>query len=446
MNRSNSSKEYILKLSKDQNVEFVSLWFTDILGFLKSFTITIDELDDVLESGASFDGSSIEGFARIDESDMFCLPDLSTFQVLPWEPRPNIGVARIFCDIVTPNGDPYPGDPRYVLKRSLKKASDLGYEYNVGPELEFFYFKDSELPPKLLDRAGYFDQVPSDVGRILRKETVMALRSLGIQVETSHHECAHSQQEIDLKYGEALVMADNVMTYRFVVKEVAVQSGHYATFMPKPIPGINGSGMHVNMSLFTDGENAFHEDNEEDNLSETGRYFLSGLLRHAREISAITNQYVNSYKRLTPGYEAPVYITWARRNRSDLIRVPSCKRGRTVNTRIEYRSPDPACNPYLAFAVLLCAGLEGIEKKYELPSPFNGNVYSLSDTERNKMGIQSLPVDLHEAVTELEQSDLVKEVLGEHLFSKFLENKRIEWDDYCVQVTNFELERYFPSL
>lgn len=434
----------VIKLCKEFDVKFIRLWFSDILGFLKGFAITIEELEGALSEGMGFDGSSIEGFARIDESDMIALPDPSTFQILPWKPAGNT-IARMHCDIRQPDGSPYEGDPRYVLRRILKKASDLGYTFNVGPELEYFYFKDS-TDTNILDQGGYFDLTPLDMGTDIRRETIEALEALGIKVEYSHHEVASSQHEIDLKYTDALAMADNVMTYRLVVKEVAQKNGVYATFMPKPIFGQNGSGMHVHQSLFKGNANAFFESKDKYHLSKIAKCYIAGLLKHAREITAITNQWVNSYKRLVPGYEAPVYISWARRNRSDLIRVPMYKPGKEKATRIEYRSPDPACNPYLAFAVMLAAGLKGIEENYTLPEPVERNVYEMTEEERKKLGIGSLPGSLIEAVEIAEKSKLVKETLGDHVFENFIKNKKIEWDNYRIQITSWEKEKYLPTL
>lgn len=446
MANDDSRRSNILKQVHDDHIEYISLWFTDILGFLKSFTITREELEDALANGTGFDGSSIKGFARIDESDMFAVPDPSTFKVLPWKAYDGVSVARMFCDIVTVDGEPYQGDSRYILKQALQRANDMGFSFFVGPELEFFYFENPELPLKPLDKAGYFDQVPSDIGRTLRKKTIKALKQMNIAVETSHHEVAHSQHEIDLRYCEALKMADQVMTYRFIVKETAVENGYYATFMPKPVHGLNGSGMHVNMSLFRDGDNAFCDPNRPGGLSMICEHFMAGLMKHARELTAITNQWINSYKRLTPGYEAPVYISWARQNRSDLIRIPATRPGKCENTRLEYRAPDPACNPYLAFAALLWVGLDGIEKVYPPEPPFEGNLFKLSYRQRQEMGIRELPGDLHEAVMELEQSSAMKAVLGEHVFINFIKNKMIEWNAYRTRVTEFELDRYLPVL
>src|SRR4030043_184582 len=417
------SKEYVLKMAKDHDVKFIRMWFTDTLGFLKSFAITREELEQALEDGMGFDGSSIEGFARIDESDMVAMPDPDTFQLLPWRPREHRAVARMFCDILKPGGEPFEGDPRYVLKWNLKRAADMGYTYYVGPELEYFYFKDSK-GTETLDEGGYFDMVPLDAATDLRRETVLILDEMGIGVEYSHHEVAHSQHEIDMRYTDALTMADNVMTYRLVVKQVAILNGVYATFMPKPIFGINGSGMHVHQSLFKGNKNAFFDPNDNYNLSKVAKSYIAGLLKHAPEITAVCNQWVNSYKRLVPGYEAPVYLSWARRNRSDLIRVPEYKPGREKATRIEFRSPDPSGNPYLVFSVMLAAGLDGIEKGYEPPEPIEENVYEMTDEERKKKNITTLPASLHEAIQLCEKSQLVRKALGEHVFYAFLKKKK----------------------
>ena len=438
-------KEYILEMAKKHDVKFIRLWFTDILGYLKSFAITVEELEGALEEGMGFDGSSIEGFARIDESDMIALPDPDTFQLLPWHPKEHSAVARMFCDIVEPDGTPYKGDPRRILKETLKRASALGYTFYVGPELEYFYFKNDK-GTEVLDRGGYFDLIPSDVASDLRKETVMTLQQMGIGIEYSHHEVAPSQHEIDMRYTDALTMADNVMTYRLVVKEVALMNNIYATFMPKPIFGENGSGMHVHQSLFKGDRNAFFDASDKYHLSDLSKKYIAGLLHHAPEITLITNQWVNSYKRLVPGYEAPVYISWAQRNRSDLIRVPMYKPGKEKATRMEYRSPDPACNPYLAFAVMLAAGLEGIEKGYELREPVEEDVYEMSVEERAKRGINVLPASLHDAIEVAKSSELVKKTLGEHTFTKLIENKTIEWNKYRTQVTAYEIEEYLPVL
>ncbi len=439
------TKEYVLKKAKEHDVKFIRLWFTDILGLLKSFAITVEELEGALEEGMGFDGSSIEGFARIDESDMVAMPDPDTFQLLPWRPREHRAVARMFCDILRPGGDSFEGDPRYVLKRNLKRAADMGYTYYVGPELEYFYFKDSS-GTEPLDLGGYFDLTPRDAATDLRKETVLTLEEMGIGVEYSHHEVATSQHEIDMRYTDALTMADSVMTYRLVVKETALKYGYYATFMPKPVFGVNGSGMHTHQSLFKGDRNAFFDKDDEYHLSREAKCFIAGLLKYAPEITAVTNQWINSYKRLVPGYEAPVYLSWARRNRSDLIRVPEYRPGREKATRIEFRSPDPACNPYLAFSVMLAAGLEGIEKGYEVPEPIEENVYEMTEEERQERGIGTLPASLLEAILLTEKSELVRNTLGEHVFNAFIRNKKIEWDEYRTQVTDYELKHYLPIL
>ena len=439
-------KEYVLKLVKEHDVKFIRMWFTDILGFLKSFSITVEELEGALEEGMGFDGSSIEGFARIDESDMVAKPDPTTFTLLPWRPKEHRAVAKMFCDILEPDGTAHKGDPRWALKLALNRAKEMGYTYYVGPELEYFYFRSAEGKPEVLDRGGYFDLTPLDVAHDLRRETVLTLEEMGIGVEYSHHEVAPSQHEIDMRYTDALTMADSVMTYRLVVKEIALRNGVYATFMPKPIFGVNGSGMHTHISLFKGEKNAFFDPHDQYHLSHEGKQFIAGLLAHAREICLVCSQWVNSYKRLVPGYEAPVYLSWALRNRSDLIRVPVYKPGREKATRIEFRSPDPACNPYLAFAVMLTAGLEGIEKNYECPPPVEQNVYEMTAEKRRERGIDSLPEDLGHAIELAENSPIVRRALGDHIFEKFIANKKMEWQEYRAQVHGFELERYLPVL
>jgi glutamine synthetase len=438
-------KKDVLRTSKERDVKFVRLWFTDILGFLKSFAITVRELEGALEEGMGFDGSSIVGFVRIDESDMVAKPDPSTFKVLPWKANDHV-VAAMFCDILEPDGSPHQGDPRWVLKENLKRAADMGYTFNVGPELEYFYFQKSTGKPETLDTGGYFDLTPLDVASNLRKQTAIVLEELGIPVEYMHHEVAPSQHEIDLKYTDALTMADSTMIYRLVVKEVALKNNVYASFMPKPIYGVNGSGMHTHQSLFKGKKNAFFDPKDKYHLSEIAKHYIAGLMKHAREITLVTNQWVNSYKRLVPGYEAPVYISWAQRNRSDLIRIPVYKPGKEIATRVEYRSPDPACNPYFAFAVMLAAGLEGIEKGYPLRDPVERNVYEMTEKERKKYRIESLPGNLYEAIQITEKSDLVRRALGDHVFYQFIENKKIEWERYRAQVTDYELEQYFSIL
>ncbi|MHB1456813.1 MAG: glutamine synthetase family protein [Armatimonadota bacterium] len=438
--------EYILKMAKERNVRFIRLWFTDILGSLKSFAITINELEKALDEGMGFDGSSIEGFVRIDESDMIAMPDANTFQLLPWRSRADGAVARIFCDIINPDGTPYEGDPRFVLKRTLKRAADMGYTFYVGPELEFYYFKSSVGKPEGLDNGGYFDLTPLDVASDLRRDTVMMLEEMGIEVVFSHHEVAPSQHEIDLRYTDALTMADNTVTYRLVVKEVAMKYGAYATFMPKPVFGQNGSGMHTHQSLFKGSSNAFFDAKDKYHLSKVGKSYIAGLLKHAPEITLLTNQWVNSYKRLVPGYEAPIYVSWALRNRSDLIRIPAYKPGKEESTRIEYRSPDPACNPYLAFAVMLNAGLDGIEQQLTPPEPVERNVFEMTDEERAAIGIGTLPESLHDAILLAEKSELLKRTLGEQVLNKLIINKKAEWSRFKAQITQFELDEYLPVL
>jgi len=439
------ARQHVLKTAKEHDVRFVWLWFTDTLGFLKSLSIGIAELDTTLKEGMGFDGSSIQGFARVDESDMVAMPDPDTFQLLPWMPGEHTAVARMFCDIVKPGGEPFEGDPRFVLRKNLERAANLGYTYYVGPELEYFYFKDPKSCEGL-DAGGYFDMTPPGAADDLKRETVLTLEAMGIGVDKSHHEAATSQHEIDMRYTDALTMADNVMTYRIVVKEIALRHGVYATFMPKPIYGMNGSGMHVHQSLFKANRNTFFDKNGKYHLSRIALSFLAGLLKYAPEFTAVTNQWVNSYKRLVPGWEAPVYISWATRNRSDLIRVPEYKPGQEDATRFELRSPDPACNPYLCFSVLLAAGLAGVEEGLEAPEPVEANVYHMSAEERKKRGIGSLPASLLEAVHLTEKSKLVRKALGEHVFNAFIENKKIEWDRYRVYVTDYELAKYLPIL
>ena len=439
------TKKDVLKLAKDHKIRFIKLWFTDVLGFQKGISITIRELEKALSEGMGFDGSSIEGFARIEESDMVAIPDPSTFRLIPWRAEKEELSARMFCDILDPKGRPFTGDPRYIFKKNLKKAKDMGFIYYIGPELEYFYFNN----PKntiILDRGGYFDLAPLDVAQDLRRQTVVMLEKMGVEVEYSHHEVATSQHEIDLRYCDGLTMADNVMTYRMVVKEVARQNGVYATFMPKPIYGINGSGMHVHQSLFRGAKNAFLDKKDKTYLSDTAKYFIAGILKHVAEITAVTNQWVNSYKRLIPGYEAPVYICWAQMNRSALVRVPMYKPGKEKSTRIEFRSPDPACNPYLAFSVMLAAGLDGIKNKYKLSPPSEDNIYKMTPEERDKSNIKSLPEDLYEAIKLAEKSKLLKDTLGDKLFEYFIRNKKMEWDEYKAQVSKYEIDKYLPIL
>jgi glutamine synthetase len=439
-----AEREYVVRSARDNDVKFIRLWFTDILGNLKGFAINVDDLEDAIERGVGFDGSAIEGFARIDESDMRAFPDPTTFAILPWRPRQN-AVARIFCDVCTPRGEPFLGDPRTALKRNLERLARLGYTYYVGPELEFFYLKDA-LDPTPLDRLGYYDQQSSQPSADLRRDTVLNLSEMGVPVKYSHHEGAHSQHEIDLQYTDALTMADNVMTAKLAIKELAQLGGAYASFMPKPFSNMNGSGMHTHQSLFRGDQNSFYDPEDEYHLSTIGKRFIAGLLRHAPEITAVTNQWVNSYKRLVPGFEAPVYISWAHINRSDLVRVPAYKPGYESSVRVEYRAPDPACNPYLAFSVMLAAGLKGIEEEYPVPPPVEGNVFAMSPEERASRGLKVLPSSLGEAITLAEESDLLREALGDHIFTSFVKNKKIEWEEYRATVTDYEVARYLPLL
>ena len=443
------SHEFVLKTAQDRDVKFVRLWFPDILGTLKSTAIIADELEAAMDEGITFDGSSIEGFARQDESDMIALPDPNTFTLLQFRAGDDGAVARMFCDILEPDGRPAETDPRYILKRELKTAAEMGYTFYVGPEVEFFYFKAAaegqKQRPDALDQGGYFDLTPLDIASPLRRKTALTLEQMDIGVESSHHEGAPSQHEIDLRYTDALTMADNVMTFRLVVKEIASESGFYATFMPKPCAGYNGSGMHINMSLFKGGRNAFFDKNDPEHLSDIARKFIAGLLKHARELTLFTNQWVNSYKRLVPGYEAPTRVTWAMRNRADLIRVPAFKPGREASRRVEYRSPDAACNPYLVFALLLAAGLEGIKHNYDVPTPVSG-IHQMTNDELEAAGIDVLPADLNEAIRAARDSELARRVLGDVLFEKFLANKTIEWENYRSQVHEYELERYLSIL
>jgi glutamine synthetase len=436
------SKDDIVRLVKELDVKFIRLQFTDILGTLKNVTITVEQLEKALDNKCMFDGSSIEGFVRIEESDMYLAPDPNTFTIFPW--RPQTGkVARLICDVLNPDGTPFTSDPRYVLKRALEKAAEMGYEkFNVGPECEFFLFHlDNEGKPttKTHDNAGYFDLGPVDLGEDARRNIIFALEDMGFEIEASHHEVAPGQHEIDFKYQEALTTADNIMTFKMVVKSIAQRCGLHATFMPKPLFGVNGSGMHTNVSLFKDGKNAFYDENDPLQLGQDAYWFIGGIIKNIKAITALTNPLVNSYKRLVPGYEAPVYIAWSARNRSPLIRIPAT-RGET--TRVELRNPDPSCNPYLALAAILVAGLDGIANKIQPPSPTNKNIFRMTKEEREKEGIESLPASLEEALNEMEKSPLVRELLGEHIFNKYIEAKRKEWDDYRTKISQWEIEHY----
>ncbi len=437
-------KDFVLKSIEERGVKFVRYWFTDVLGVLKSFAVTDSEVETSFEEGMGFDGSSIDGFTRIQESDMVAYPDASTFQTLPWRPSGD-GVARMFTDIQKPDGSPFEGDPRYALKRMIAKAADMGYTMYVGPELEFFYFADDQ-GTEVLDHGGYFDLTPLDIASDLRRETVLTLEKMGIPVEYSHHEVAPSQHEIDLRYQDALTMADAVMTYRLVVKEVAYSNGVYATFMPKPIQGINGSGMHVHQSLFTKEGNAFFDADKPGHLSDVARHYIAGLLKYAPEFCAITNPLVNSYKRLIPGFEAPVYVSWAQANRSAMVRVPLYKPGKEAATRLELRNPDPSANPYLAFAVMLGAGLKGIEEKLELMPEATNDIFEMTPQELEDAGIKTLPKDLGEAIALFEGSETMKEILGDHIHTFYSANKKAEWLDYIQSVTPWELDRYLSVI
>jgi glutamine synthetase len=448
-------QEFVLRTLEERSIRFVRLWFTDVLGTLKSVAVAPAELDGAFEEGIGFDGSSIEGFTRAAESDMLARPDPSTFQILPESNGRPADSARMFCDIQMPDGSPSWADPRYVLRRALSRAAERGFTFYTHPEIEFFLLKNRPADgaePEPIDNGGYFDMTSHDVAHDFRRAAVGALESLGISVEFSHHEVAPGQQEIDLRYADALSMADNLMTFRHVIKEVAIAHGAHATFMPKPFRHQPGSGMHTHLSLFEGDQNAFHDPADPLNLSKTARAFIAGLLTHAREITAVTNQWVNSYKRLwgfgAPGtiVEAPTVICWGQANRSALVRVPRYKPGKANSTRVELRSPDSACNPYLAFAVLLAAGMKGIEEGYELPPGTDDNVWRMSETERRALGYGELPHNLSDALRAMEDSEFMAETLGEHVFDFFLRNKREEWVDYRAEVSPFELRRYLPIL
>jgi len=435
------ARKDVLKQVDEQGIEDVLLWFTDLEGHLKSFSITTRELDAALDDGMGFDGSSVTGFNAIEESDMVALPDPTTYRVLP-----DGKTGRMICDIVTPDGQPYEGDPRHVLRRALERMTSMGFDtFNVGPEAEYFLFKD-EKGTETLDEGGYFAQTTMDAATDVRRDTIRALESMGIPVEYHHHEVGPSQHEIDIRYANALDMGDFMLTYRLVVKEVAKQHGYHATFMPKPLFGENGSGMHTHQSLFTGGRNQFFDNDDQWHLSATGKAFIAGQLRHAREMAAVFAQWVNSYKRLVPGYEAPVYVAWSQRNRSALIRIPLYKPGSEQATRAEIRCPDPACNPYLLFAILLHAGLDGIEQGYDLPEPMETNLYHLTAEQRREQGVTSLPETLGEAIDELSRSDLARRALGPHIFDRYVELKRKEWDEYRVQLSQWELDKYLAVL
>ena len=439
------SIDQLLETIRDKNVEFLRLQFTDIQGLVKSVSIPASRLGKALDSGTAFDGSSIEGFARIQESDMVLRPDISSFAILPWRAKENKNVARLICDVYKPNGQPFEGDPRYVLKSAMKKAEDMGYTMNVGPELEFFLFnmENGRATTKPHDFAGYFDFGPVDLAEDIRREIVLALTEMGFNIEASHHEVAKGQHEIDFTYGEALKTADNVVTFKYVTRTIAMKNGLAATFMPKPIYGAAGSGMHVNISLFKGEENAFFDPEAKMQLSDLARYFVGGLLEHASAITAITNPLINSYKRLVSGFEAPVYIGWSGPNRSSLIRVPS---GRGLSTRLEFRSPDPSCSPYLGFAAVLAAGLDGVKRKIDPGDPVDLNIYDLSDAERERLGIETLPSNLREALDCLEDDKVVRDALGEHVYANFSRLGSLEWNMYNNHVHPWEVERYINTI
>ncbi|MBN2488280.1 MAG: type I glutamate--ammonia ligase [Methanosarcinaceae archaeon] len=440
------TKEDVLQKISDNDVKFIRTQFTDTLGIIKSWAIPAEDLEGAFENGVMFDGSSIEGFTRIEESDMMLMPDPNTFRILPWRPREG-AVARIIGDVMLPNGKPFKGDPRYVLKNAIEEAKKMGYTMNVGPELEFFLFKlDENGNPttELTDQGGYFDFAPLDKAQDVRREIDFALEHMGFKLEASHHEVAPSQHEIDFRFGDVLTTADNVVTFKYVVKSIAYHKGYYASFMPKPLYGVNGSGMHTNQSLMTiDGKNAFYDPDSSNGLSDIARYYVGGLLTHIREFAAITNPLVNSYKRLVPGYEAPIYLTWSDANRSSLIRIPAA---RGKGTRVELRCPDPACNPYLAFALMLRAGLDGIKNKIEPPKPIQKNIFDLTKEERAERGIESLPGSLKEAIDAMSSNGFVRTTLGDHVFEKYLEAKNTEWDKYKARVHQWELDEYLSII
>jgi glutamine synthetase len=434
--------KYVLMSAREHDVKFIRLWFTDILGILKGFAITDDELEGVLRNGASFDGASIEGLTRADESDMVAMPDPSTFQVLPWRPSKD-AVARMFCDIETPTGEPSTADGRQVLRRNLVRASEMGFNFYVAPEIEYYYDMGEAEEATRSSRSGYFDQTSIDgTGADLRRDTVLTLEKMGIPVKHSHHEVGDGQHEIDLRHTNALTMADSIITFKVIAKELAAPQGAYATFMPRPFGDRHGSGMHTHMSLFNGDDNAFFDADDEMNLSENGRHFIAGLMRHAADICVITNQWINSYKRLLPGLEAPIFASWTTGNFGDLIRVPSYRPGREESVRLEYRAPDAAANPYLLFSVLLAAGLDGIESKLPLPQPLEDDVFRMTDAELSAHGVARLPRTLDEAIRLAENSELLEKALGKTVMKNYLANKRLEWQEFSNTVTDYELARY----
>ncbi|WP_137292674.1 glutamine synthetase family protein [Nocardioides dongxiaopingii] len=442
-------EEFVLRALEERDVRFVRLWFTDVLGFLKSVAVAPAELEGAFEEGIGFDGSAIEGFARVYEADMLLMPDPSTFQILPWRGGDGPATARMFCDVVMPDGSPSYSDPRYVLKRTLARAAERGFTFYTHPEIEFYLFKDTPqagVDPVPVDRSGFFDHTAQSHGSDFRREAITMLEAMGISVEFSHHEGGPGQQEIDLRYADALSTADNILTFRTVIREVALSQGIWASFMPKPFTTHPGSGMHTHVSLFEGDQNAFYEAGAEYQLSQTGRRFIAGILRHAPEISVVTNQWVNSYKRMMFGGEAPSYVCWGHNNRSAMVRVPMYKPLKGASTRVEVRTLDPACNPYLAFAAILAAGMKGIEDGYELPREAEDDVWALSERERKSLGIDPLPKNLNEAIEVAETSELLAETLGENVFEYFLRNKRAEWDEYRGQVSAFERDQMLPVI
>lgn len=439
------TREGVLQAVTDNDVKFIRTQFTDTLGMIKSWAIPAEDLEDAFEDGVMFDGSSIEGFTRIEESDMILMPDPTTFRVLPWRPKEG-AVARIIGDVFRPNGKPFEGDPRYVLKQAVAKAEEMGFTMNTGPELEFFLFElDEKGHPttNLTDKGGYFDFAPLDKAQDVRRAIDFSLEDMGFKLEASHHEVAPSQHEINFRFGDVLTTCDNIVTFRYVVKSIAYHMGYYATFMPKPIYGVNGSGMHCNQSLMKDGNNAFYDPDTPDQLSTTAKQYIAGLLKHVRGFAAITNSNVNSYKRLVPGYEAPIYCTWSASNRSSLIRIPS---SRGIGTRVELRCPDPACNPYLAFAAMLLAGLDGVKNELEAPASTDVNIFKLTEEDRKARGIESLPANLKEAIDCMSGSAFVKEAMGEHVFENYLAAINAQWDEYKAQVSQWELDKYLSIL
>ena len=442
---SHYTKQDIMRRIEEEDIEFIRLQFTDMFGALKNVAITSSQLGKALDNKCMFDGSSIEGFVRIEESDMYLYPDLDTFETFPWRPQQG-KVARLICDVYKADGTPFEGDPRYVLRRVLKEAEDIGYSFDVGPECEFFLFHtdDNGMPTTIShEKASYFDISPLDLGENARRDMVLTLEDMGFEIEASHHEVAPAQHEIDFKYGPALATADNIMTFKLVVKSMAKRHGLFASFMPKPLYGVAGSGMHTNMSLTKKGKNIFNDPKGENGLSKEAYYFIAGIMKHVKGITAIANPLVNSYKRLVPGHEAPVYIAWSATNRSPLIRIPA---SRGAGTRVELRSPDPAANPYLLLALCLAAGLDGIKNKIEPPKAVNSNIFELSEKEMKKAKIESLPSSLHQAIKEMEADPFIREVLGDHVFSKYVEAKRAEWDNYRLQVTQWEIDEYLYKI